>query len=163
MYFRTAKTFWKIALVLVGAVISTPIATAADVPETSRVIDGLAIYVGVMPAQILQGHPKEHMESRMHGGVRIKDHRDHVVVALFDDATGRRIENARVVGSVVELGKKGKKKKFEAMKIAGTITYGNYFDMPDKATYHIMLWIRRPGAPGVVEAKFSHRHSDEQP
>jgi hypothetical protein len=31
-------------------------------------------------------------------------HRDHVVVALFDDATGKRIENAKVKGSVMELG-----------------------------------------------------------
>ena len=161
MYIRTVRNFWKTALVLIGAVISGPIATAADAPETSKVVDGLAIYVGVMPAEILQGHPKEHLESRMHGGVPIKGHRDHVVVALFDDATGRRIENARVVGSVIELDQKGKKQKFEKMKLAGTVTYGNYFDMPDQANYHITLWIRRPGTSGVVEAKFSHRHFDQ--
>ncbi|GMR21657.1 MAG: hypothetical protein BMS9Abin36_2261 [Gammaproteobacteria bacterium] len=158
MYTHSVKTFWKAALVLIGVAIFHPIAEAADAPESFKVVDGVAIYLGVMPAQVIQGHPKEHLESEMHGGVPIKGHRDHVVVALFDDATGKRIENAKVMGSVMELGLGGRKKKLEAMKIAGTITYGNYFDMLSKDTYHIKLWIRRPGVPGVVEAKFTHRH-----
>jgi hypothetical protein len=44
------------------------------------------------------------------------------------------------------------------MAIAGTITYGNYFDMPNKNIYHIKIQIRRPGKSGVIEARFTHRH-----
>ena len=81
---RSIKTLLKAALVLIGVAILSPLAAAADVPESFQVVDGVAIYLGVMPAQILQGHPEEYVESRMHGGVPSKAHRDHVVVALFD-------------------------------------------------------------------------------
>ncbi len=56
-----------------------------------QVVDGVAIYLGVMPAQIVQGHPKEHPEVGMHGGAPTRGDRVHVVVALFDNATGGRI------------------------------------------------------------------------
>jgi hypothetical protein len=58
----------------------------------------------------------------------------------------------------MEIGSGSKKKKLEPMKIAGTITYGNYFDMPDKNIYHIKVHIHLPGIPHVIEAKFTHRH-----
>ncbi|GBE08570.1 MAG TPA: hypothetical protein ENG90_09615 [Gammaproteobacteria bacterium] len=111
MYICFLKTFWKAALVLIGVAIFQPIAAAADAPDNFQVVDGVAIYLGVVPAQVIQGHPKEHLESKMHGGVPIKGHRDHVVVALFDDATGKRIENAKVKGSVMEIGLGGETKK----------------------------------------------------
>jgi len=159
MDIHSVNTFWKAALVLIGVSIFNSIAMAADAPENYQVVDGVAIYLGIVPASLIQGHPKEHLESRMHGGVPIKGHRDHVVVALFYDATGKRIENANVKGIVMEIGMGGQQKKLDAMKIAGTITYGNYFDMPNKGTYHIKLWIRIPGMSHDIEAKFTHRHA----
>ncbi len=158
MYTDTVKKFRQAALVLISVAVFNSTAIAADAPENFQVVDGVAVYLGVMPAQILQGHPKEHMESKMHGGVPIKGHREHVVVALFNDATGKRIENAKVTASVMELGLGVTLKKLEPMKIAGTITYGNYFDMPDENVYHIKVHIDRPGIRHRVEAIFSHWH-----
>ncbi len=158
MYTRSVKTYLKAALMLIGVAVLGPLAVAADAPESFQVVDGVAIYLGVMPAQILQGHPDEHQEHKMHGGIPSKGHRDHVVVALFDDATGKRIENAEVTGSVMEIGSGSKKKTLEHMKIAGTITYGNYFNMPDKNLYHIKVQIHRPGKQGVISAQFTHQH-----
>ncbi|GMQ88427.1 MAG: hypothetical protein BMS9Abin08_1671 [Gammaproteobacteria bacterium] len=158
MYTRSVKTSLKAALMLIGVAIFNPLAVAADAPESFQVVDGIAIYLGVMPAQIIQGHPDEHLEHKMHGGIPTKGHRDHVVVALFDNATGKRIENAEVMGSVMEIGSGSKKKKLEPMKIAGTITYGNYFDMPDNNIYHIKVHIHLPGIKDVVEAQFTHQH-----
>ncbi len=158
MYTRSVKTFLKATLVLIGVAILGPLAVAADAPESFQVVDGVAIYLGVMPAQILQGHPDEHAEHKMHGGLPDRGHRDHVVVALFDEATGKRIENAKVTGWVMEIGSGSKKKKLEPMKIAGTITYGNYFNMPDKNIYHIKVRIHRPGIQSIIEAQFTHQH-----
>jgi len=160
MDIRSVNTFWKAALVLIGVSIFNPIAMAMDAPENFQVVDGVAIYLGIVPAQLTQGHPKEHQESRMHGGAPKKGHRDHVVVALFYDATGKRIENAKVKGIVMEIGTGAQKKKLDAMKIADTITYGNYFDMPNKGAYHIKLWVSIPGMSHDIEAKFTHRHAD---
>jgi hypothetical protein len=34
-----------------------------------KTVDGLAVYLGVVPAQIVKGHPREHSEQTMHGAV----------------------------------------------------------------------------------------------
>lgn len=153
-----AKRLSTAVLVVMGLVTLNTSAAAGDAPEAFRVVDGVAIYLGVMPAEIVQGHPNKHPEATMHGGVPTRGHRDHVVVALFDNDTGRRIENAQVTGSVMEIGMGSEEKKLETMRIADSVTYGNYFDMPDDNLYHIRVRIRRPGVLGVVETQFTHRH-----
>lgn len=61
----------------------------------------------------------------MHGGVPSRVHRDHLVVALFSNVTGKRIGNAQVTATAGEVGLSGKTKNLEPMKIAGTITFRN--------------------------------------
>ncbi|MFV2004309.1 MAG: hypothetical protein ACC650_03845 [Gammaproteobacteria bacterium] len=161
MDIHSVKKFYQTALVLIGVAIFQPLASAADVPEKFQIINNVAIYLGVIPAQIIRGHPNEHPESKMHGGVKTKHHNDHVVVALFDNTSGKRIENAKVTGSIMELGLGNEHKKLDAMKINDTITYGNYFKMPSTGTYHIKLWIRIPDKQGIIEVKFTHRHFKE--
>jgi len=158
MYTRSVMTFLKTAIVLISMAIVNPLAIASDVSDSFQVVDGVAIYLGVSPAQILQGYTREKPESRMHKGVPSQAHRDHVIVALFDDATGQRIEDAKVTGNVMELGLGSEQKELESMTIADTVTYGNYFRMPGNDTYHIKLWIRLPDRSEVVEARFTHDH-----
>lgn len=155
------KVFWRAVLVLTGVVILNPVVIAANVPENFRVVDGMAIYLGVMPAQIVRGHPRTHPEARMHGGVPIAGYRDHIVVALFDNTTGQRIQDAQVTGSVMEIGRGSEQKRLEPMRIADSVTYSNYFDIPGNNIYHIKVQIRRPGVPGSVEAQFTHRHFND--
>jgi hypothetical protein len=157
MHTYFTKTLLKTVYVLTASAILNTAAIASDAPEKVQIVDGMTIYIGVMPAEIIQGHPNEHPEKKMHGGVPKKGHRDHVVVALFDKDTGQRIEDATVHGILVEPGLRKQKKSLEPMKIAGTITYGNYFDMPDNSTYHIKIEVLRTDKP-VIEAKFTHRH-----
>lgn len=152
MFTRSVKTFWKAALVLLTMAVLNPIAAAAGAPENFQVVDGVAIYLGVMPAQLVQGHPA------MHGGVPARRYDDHVVVALFDNATGRRIEDAQVTAAVMELGLGSQWKTLEPMRIAEVVTYGNYFDMPREGAYSIQVRIRRPGHPQLIEVMFTHRH-----
>jgi len=158
MYPHSIKMFFKAALVLLSTAIFGPFAAAAHAPESFQVVDGIAIYLGVVPAQIIQEHSDKHEAHKMHGSGSSKGHRDHVLVALFDNATDKRIENAEVTARVMEIGMGGKKKKLDPMKIVGTITYGNYFDMKNKNVYHINVQIRRPGTKDVVKALFTHQH-----
>lgn len=158
MHTNFMKRLSKAALVVMGLVALNAGAAAGDAPETFQVVDGVAIYLGVMPAQLVQGHAGEHEESKMHGGVPAGRYRDHVVVALFDDASGRRIADAQVTAAVMELGLGPKRKTLEPMRIADSVTYGNYFDMPDEGIYHIQVQIRRPGHAQPIEATFTHRH-----
>lgn len=157
MPFRGTKVFWKILLAGVGmAALAANAAT--DAPEDYQVVDGVAIYLGVIPAQIIRGHADQHEERLMHGGVPAGRDSNHLVIALFEAATGVRIEDAQVAAAVAEPGGSLQWETLEPMPIAGTITYGNYFAMPRTETYHIHVRINISGRAGPIDAVFSHRH-----
>ena len=44
------------------------------------------------------------------------------------------------------------------MAIRNTLTYGNYFRMPGKDPYTIVVQVLRPGVSQAIEAKFDFRH-----
>ena len=106
-----------------------------------QVVDGVAVYFGVMPAELARGHPRVHPESGMHGARRrVKA----LLVALFDDKTGTRIRGVAITATIT--GTDGKiEKPLEPMVIEGTATYGNYFYLTGPDPYRIDLTIRLPG------------------
>lgn len=132
--------------------------TAADASQ-HKVVDGVAIYIGVLPAEMVKGHPRTHSEGVMHDGVPAGKNRYHLVVALFDDTSGKRISGAGIKARVTEFGLPGQEKKLGPMVIAGTVTYGNYFAMPNPGPYRINLEIRHatPHSVGTIEAEFEYR------
>lgn len=130
---------------------------AESVSET-KIVSGIKFHVGVLPSENVREHPKDHSESTMHGGASARSDQYHVVVALFDAATEQRIADAEVSARVGPLGMSAQQKQLQAMPIAGAASYGNYFDMPGKGPYRILIQVRRPGVPGTVEASFDHRH-----
>lgn len=153
--------YFKISLYAIMSVIAALFlngAYAADVP-THKVVDGMAIYLGVLPSEMVLGHPHSHTEAGMHGGVPAGKHQYHVLVALFDAASGKRIANAQVKARVSELALSGAEKKLEPMHIADTITYGNYFRMSSAAIYRIQVQIRRLGMAQTIEAEFEYQHA----
>jgi hypothetical protein len=107
---------------------------------------------------MVQGHPKDHAEQAMHGGVPSGRHSYHIVVAVFDAATGARIEDAAVEARVAEPGLAGSARQLEPMLIADTITYGNYFELSGDAPYRIDLSIRRPGSASPIKVEFTYEH-----
>ncbi len=128
----------------------------------AHVIDGVAVYLGVIPAELIsEEYPKQAPEHQMHGGVPSGDHWHHVNVAIYNDTTGQRITNARVVAQVwsqEEVNLPIQKKPLEPMSIAGAETYGNYFHMPGTAMYFIKVEIDRPGhTPIVTTFEYYHR------
>ena len=124
-----------------------------------KTVDGLAVYLGVVPAEIVKGHPSEHPEQTMHGGAPTGPHQYHVVAAIFDSASGARITDAAVTAQISGLGLSGANQKLEPMQISGTTTYGGYFNLPGRDLYTIRLTIERPGAARavVVDFKYDHR------
>jgi hypothetical protein len=120
--------------------------------------DGLAVYLGLLPAAMVQGHPEGHPERAMHGGVPMARHASHVLAAVFDAASGERVEDVQVEARVAPLGLAGVRRPLEPMAIADTVTYGNYFDLPGEGRYRIELSIRRPGAARAVELAFDYEH-----
>ena len=145
---------------LAGILGALPLTSYAADTSRHQVVGGVAIYLGIFPAELIQGHPKQHPEGEMHGGVPAGGHRYHITVALFDNASGKRISGAKVSAQVHEINLAGTQKKLEPMLIAGTVSYGNYFNMPATHNpYRIRVLIERPGVAGVIEAQFDYQHA----
>lgn len=157
MHTRNLKTLLCAAIAGIAALLLS--SALADDSGQHKIVNGLAIYLGVMPAEMILGHPKPHTEAEMHGGVPAGGHQYHVLVSLFDNATGKRIANAQVKANIFEIGLSGVRKKLEPMLIAGTISYGNYFNMAGANPYRILVQIRLPGSAGLIETEFEYRHA----
>jgi len=146
-------------VVLSIATLGAGAAFAAD-STTHKVVHGVAIYLGVLPAEMILGHPKPHTEAEMHGGVPAGQHQYHVTVSLFDAASGKRISGVKVSARVYEINRAGTQKKLEPMLIADTISYGNYFNMlTTNNPYRIRVLIELPGVAGVIETEFEYQHA----
>lgn len=133
------------------------VVTAMAASSLSKVVDGVTIYVGVVPAQIVRGQSMEHPGGTMHGGAT-KGEQYHVLVVLLDAKTGQRIVDAVVEASIAELGITGPTMTLDLMKVADSITYGNYFSLSGSGPFRIDLKIRRPNSPNVIQAQFEHAH-----
>jgi hypothetical protein len=140
----------------VAVTASSQIALAAEDTQNYKVAGGLAVYLGVVPAQMIQGHPSSHPERQMHGGPPRGPHDHHIVVSVFDAASGARIEDAIVTAKVTGLGLSGSQQQLEAMAIANTITYGGYFRLPEAALYTVRVTIQRPQAERAVGVEFKY-------
>lgn len=129
---------------------------ADDAPY--KLAGGLAVYLGVVPAEIVKGHPSQHAEKTMHGGAPKGAHQYHIVAAVFDAATSARVSDASVTAQISGIGLSGTKKKLDPMEIANTITYGAFFDLPGRDLYTIGLTIQRPGQAKPVSLEFNYDH-----
>ena len=131
-------------------------ATSVERGQVARVND-LDIFYGVIPAEIIRGHPAEHPEASMHGGVPHGSGQHHLIVSIFDVRTAKRLENAQVSARVSEPGLAPQKRALEPMQFAGSITYGNFFNMSAAGPYRIDVEIR-PHGQGPTNVTFEYRH-----
>jgi len=108
----------------------------ADDSNRHLQVDGMSVYLGVIPAQLTQEHPK------MHGGGADREHRYHVMIALFDSKSGARITDAKLKATVSQLGLAGITEVLEPMR-GEPLSYGNYFTMRKPELYRIRVDIQR--------------------
>jgi len=143
------------AMLLALALIWNP-AIAAEAGETKSA-GGLTVYLGVVPSELIKDPSPYSAERPIHGGPPHGRHEHHIVVAVFDSATNTRITDAVVTAKVSGLGLSGFQKQLEPMKIADTITYGTFFNLPTDL-YTIKLTVQRPGSqPVALDFKYDHR------
>lgn len=96
----------------------------------------------------------------MHGGVPEGRHQYHLVLALFDAASGARIETARVSVEVTGLGHIGSTRlDLEPMKIADTVTWGTFVELPGRDSYDLSFTVVLPGRAKAIVLPFSYAHS----
>lgn len=145
------------ALAVVAVLLGGAPAAAQDAGQY-RVADGVAVYLGLLPAAMVRGHPPGHPEAEMHSGVPEGRHVYHLVVALFEADSGARIEDATVEARVGPLGLPGRTRRLEPMEIADTVTYGEYFTTRGEGRYRIALVVARPGSEEPIEMEFDYEH-----
>jgi hypothetical protein len=133
-------------------------AMAADSPY-HRQVDGLSVYLGVLPAALVERrHPAAHPEGAMHGGPPRGQHAYHVMVSVFDDETGERVEDLEVEARVTPLGRAAIARRLEPMSMADTITYGNYFNLATSGPHRIRVSLSRHGVADRSTVEFTYEH-----
>ena len=148
---RQAQAVVVVALLLVA----TTVWSAHS--GSHKMVDGVSVYFIIVPAEMVRGHPREHPESEMHGGVLVGE--NHVMVALFDEKSGERIVGAEVTARVRSGHAPGIEKRLESMAIAGSLIYGNYFYMASPGPYQVDLRIHIPGRNKPVSMRFEWARS----
>lgn len=134
-------------------------AAAVDPDGAFRQAGDLVVYLAVIPAAVVRGHPPEHTGRGMHGGVPEGHHVHHLLVALFDAATGRRITDAGVTAVVHGLRHTPEDRiALEPMPIGGARAYGGFATLPARDYYRIEVEVLRAGGAAAVRAVFPHRH-----
>ena len=153
------RYFYAVLVCAVVAISGIGITAYASQDESYKTNAGVSAYLGVVPAELVKGLESRSSEKLVHGGgPRRGRHEYHVVVAIFDAASGARISDATVTAKVSGLGLSGSKKTLETMKIADTITYGGFFYLPGADRYTISLSLQRPGLPKPVTMDFNYAH-----
>jgi hypothetical protein len=125
-----------------------------------RMVGGLAVYLGMIPAQVLRGHAPGHAaEPPPHGRAPGGAHQYHLTAAVFDEKSGTRISDAKVSATIGGVGLAGSRIDLEPMQIAGTVTYGGYFNLPAGDRYTIRIEVRRRNQQRSVQAEFVYEHN----
>jgi hypothetical protein len=154
-----AMTRARTLAVLIAIGLMFDMAQAAAVnPDQPIRMDGMELFYGLIPAEILRGHPSDHEERSMHGGVPHGKGVYHLIVSVFDAKTITRITDAVVTASVTEAGMAIQNQTLEAMLFGGNVAYGNYFAMSNPGPYEIVVNVRRPGEHKTATARFQYWH-----
>lgn len=130
-----------------------PVGARADHLGQYEVADGMTVYLGLMAAEVLRQHPQRY-PAQMRAKIPRAANTYHVLLALFDNASGERITDAEVEARVSPVGLVGTTRRLDPMVVAGALTYCNYFKIKPTDTYLVEARIRRPGASRVVEVRF---------
>ncbi len=144
-------------LIVLGLVFGMARAAGLNPDQPIR-MDGMELFFGFVPAEILRGHPKDHEGQSMHDGIPRGKGTYHLIVSVFDAKTRERVIDAAVTGSVTEVGMATENRKLEAMSFGNAVSYGNYFSMPNQGPYEIVVNVRRVGQSVTATAHFQYWH-----
>jgi len=137
---------------------SVPAAKAAATPAgMHKIVGGLDIYLGFVPAAKLRSYPAGSVERLMHGGVPSGSDEFHANVSVLDRTSKAPITAARVEIQVEQPGLASETKALEPVVINKTASYGNYVRLKPKTSYVITVRVRSGDSPQATEARFEHR------
>ena len=116
--------------------------------------DGVTMYWGLVPAAVVSD---KHALDQLHGGgPKGGGQVHHLVVALFDSATGSRIESAVVRAQLSEIGVvDGPPKYLLPMLIDGRMSFGQLFSVAKEGPYRFRLFVKLADRTREIEYPIS--------
>lgn len=85
LHFRCLRSTASACALL--AFIALPVGAAT---EYEKHVDGFAVYMGVLPAQVLRGNADTGQFVAMQGGLPAASGSHHLVIAIYDEGLGPR-------------------------------------------------------------------------
>ena len=149
-------------LLFLAAMLAFAAPATAGVVDGVRTVDGLTVYLGAVPAAVTRGHAPGHTERTMHGGpAGSRIHEVHLLVAVFNNASGERISNVAVTARIHGDGRNLAAVRLTPMRVNGALTYGGYASIGLLDDIMISIDIKRPGRTrrtSTVTAQFEYVH-----
>ena len=106
------------------------------------------VYLGVVPTSLIVKNPTlVDGDKTLHRDANADGLSQHVLVSVFRKPNNERVINATVIaraGIKKFFGGAKVEKPLEKMLTSGTVTYGNYFAMPEQGEYEIAVRIYEP-------------------
>jgi len=129
--------------------------------EQSQVVDGLKLDYGLIAGEAIRAHPAGHPEADMHEAPPADQRNYHVVLAVFEASSGRRIADADVSMALTGPGHPGfGSTPMEPMKVTGQETYGRYIVLPEPGRYRLEFRVRTVGRHQPIRARFELQRPD---
>ncbi len=115
---------------------------------------GVTLYWGLVPAAVVA---QKHSVEDLHGGPpKTGGQVHHLVIALFDSASGRRIDDAVVRAQLSESGIVDEAPKYlTPMKVNEQASYGQIFGVAKDGPYRFKVWVRLQQRQDDIEFAFS--------
>jgi len=112
--------------------------------------DGVVLYLGLVPEAIVS---QQHAISELHGGRPVGGGKiNHLVVALFDAGSGRRVEDAVIRAQLSESGVvDGPPKYMPPMPVNGLGSYGQLFGMVGDGPYRFRIRVKLQDRQDEIE------------
>lgn len=112
--------------------------------------EGVTIYWGFVPAAVVSD---KHALDEMHGGRPGGGGQvHHLVIAVYDSASGRRIDNAVLRAQLSESGIVDEPPRYlTPMPIDGQMSYGQVFSVAKAGPYRFRVWVKPPGRTMEIE------------
>lgn len=155
---RSTPVRWLRHAANAGLLLAFSTLSAAAATEYEKHADGLAVYMGVLPTQVLRGNADASHLATMHGGLPPGGGSHHLVIAIYDERTQRQVEGAEVAATVTPLGLGPTRRKLEPMPIGTSATYGNVFPMSGSGPYTVKVSIHVSGQPRATGVQFNYSH-----
>ncbi len=140
-----------LATALLGLLVAYAGAASAGPLRGSQDTRDMSVYLGTKSVAELRKHPEVLPEGHP---LPSGDHMHHVLIAIFDRATGERITDAVVDAWVSSPGHQSRKKRLHPSGIAGQVAYCDFFTLLPGGAYVIRVNIHRPGNQSVAKIWF---------